>query len=273
MAFCAKCGTQLNEGAVFCSVCGTQVNPPINPSPVSVIPPNSSFNSDGKINVMETVFRPFKDARWIQKILLGGLIALIPFIGGIFLQGFTWIFCRRVISRNHDLPEWNEWGEMLRRGFGVFVIGLCYAIIPIIAALLLGLTGGGIVSLMKNPSAVCGVCLIPVLVLLIVIFLSFFFYPLSLTSYAGEGIMSAAFDFSRFWVIVSTHFVEYLSCYLAIFVSFVIVMAGTIIISFVLVLIPCLGWIALMLVSGAAGLTISLMATSTFGEFYRLRVK
>jgi hypothetical protein len=50
-------------------------------------------------------------------------------------------------------------------------------------------------------------------------------------------------------------------------------MACTFIIGFVLAFIPCLGWIALMLVSGAAGLTIGLMATSTFGEFYRLRVK
>lgn len=275
MAFCGKCGAQISDYSSFCSGCGTPVNPQKNADPTRPgISPAASPNRTYKINITETLFRPFKDPRWIQKTLIGGLIALIPLIGGIFLQGYIWLYCRRVISGNFEMPEWDDWGEMLRRGFGVLVIGLIYAVIPLLIALLLGgITGIGVASLMDNPSAVCGVCIIPLMVILALIFLCFFFYPLSLTVYAGEKNLSAAFDFPRFGRIIATHFVEYVTCYLALFVSCFAVMIGTWLISIVLLMIICLGWIALLLISGAAGLTIGLMATSTFGEFYRLRVK
>ncbi|HLW80103.1 MAG TPA: zinc-ribbon domain-containing protein [Terriglobia bacterium] len=48
MAFCAKCGTQMNEGAAFCGSCGTPVAaaagaPAAAPRPVQAAPPPAAY--------------------------------------------------------------------------------------------------------------------------------------------------------------------------------------------------------------------------------------
>jgi hypothetical protein len=277
MAFCAKCGTKLAEGAAFCTICGTAAGAAPDAGIPPMPPPIPEPAGNNQINITETLFRPFQDSRWLQKLLLGGLIALIPLLGALINQGYTWLYCRRVISRNFALPEWDDWGEMLSRGFGVFVIGLVYAIVPLIAGLALGLAGGGVTALTRSPSAAAtalfGSCLVPLLVVLVLSLFCFFFYPMSLTRYAGTGDFGAAFEFGRIWDVISANFTEYLLCYLAVFVAAILIFMASSLVSFVLLLIPCLGWIALVLLSGSLWLMLGTMATSTFGEFYRLRSK
>ena len=139
-----------------------------------------------------------------------GLIALIPLLGALICQGYAWLYCRRVISRNFALPEWDDWGEMLSRGFGVFVIGLVYAIVPLLVGLLLGLAGGGMSTWMRDPAAAVtalfGGCLVPLMVVLVMSLFCFFFYPMSLTRYAGTGDFGAAFEFGRLWDVISANF-------------------------------------------------------------------
>jgi hypothetical protein len=277
MVFCAKCGTKLAEGAAFCAICGTVAGAAPDAGIPPIAPPIPEPAGNNQVNITETLFRPFQDSRWLQKILLGGLIALIPLLGALINQGYTWLYCRRIISRNFALPEWDDWGEMLSRGFGVFAIGLVYAIVPLIAGLALGLAGGGMTALTRSPSAAAtalfGSCLVPLMVMLVLSLFCFFFYPMSLTSYAGTGNFGAAFEFGRMWDVISANFAEYLLCYLAVFVAAVLIILASSLVSFVLALIPCLGWIALIILMGSLGLVLGMMATSTFGEFYRLRSK
>ncbi|MEX2425558.1 MAG: DUF4013 domain-containing protein [Thermomicrobiaceae bacterium] len=57
------------------------------------------------------------DTDWIKKILIGGVLFLVPIIGWLIIGGY---FIRNVqsISRGSDtpLPEWNQWGDDLVRG-------------------------------------------------------------------------------------------------------------------------------------------------------------
>ena len=277
MAICGKCGHQLGEGAAFCVICGTAVGATPDAGIPPLPPPIPEPAGNGQVNITETLFRPFQDSRWLQKFLLGGVIALIPLLGALINQGYAWLYCRRVISRNFALPEWDDWGEMLSRGFGVFVIGLVYAIVPLIVGLALGLAGGGLTSWMRDPAAAVtalfGGCLVPLMVVMLLSLFCFFFYPMSLTRYAGTGEFGAAFEFGRLWEVINANFGEYLMCYLAVFVAAVLMLLAASLVSFVLALIPCLGWIALIVLMGSLGLVLGTMATSTFGEFYRLRSK
>ena len=277
MAICGKCGHQLGEGAAFCGICGTAAGATPDAGIPPLPPPIPEPVGNGQFNITETLFRPFQDSRWLQKFLLGGVIALIPLLGTLINHGYIWLYCRRVISRNFALPEWDDWGEMLSRGFGVFVIGLVYAIVPLIVGLALGLAGGGLTTWMRNPAAAVtalfGGCLVPLMVVMLLSLFCFFFYPISLTRYAGTGEFGAAFEFGRLWEVISANFGEYLMCYLAVFVAAVLMLLAASLVSFVLALIPCLGWIALIVLMGSLGLVLGTMATSTFGEFYRLRSK
>jgi len=277
MAICGKCGNQLGEGAAFCTVCGTAVGATPDAGLPPLPPPIPETAGNNQVNITETLFRPFQDARWLQKLLLGGVIALIPLLGALITQGYTWLYCRRVIGRNFALPEWDDWGEMLGRGFGVFVIGLVYAIVPLIVGLALGLAGGGMAAWMRDPAAALtglfGSCLVPLLVVLVLSLFCFFFYPMSLMRYAGTGEFGAAFEFGRLWDVVSANFGEYLMCYLAVFVAAVLMLLAASLVSVALGMIPCLGWIAMIVLMGSLGLALGTMATSTFGEFYRLRSK
>jgi len=91
-----------------------------------------------------------EDPRWQQKLLIGtGVIiassvlsvVIIGFIGFIIFAGY----CIRLLENVRDnqqypLPEWDQWGEDLARGFKLVVASIVWAI-PIIVLLIPSLVG------------------------------------------------------------------------------------------------------------------------------------
>jgi len=80
----------------------------------------------------------FEDKKWVEKILIGGLVLLIPIIGSILMLGYAIKLVRNV--RNHDpepLPEWDDWGGMFSDGLKLFIISLIWALPLIILFILL----------------------------------------------------------------------------------------------------------------------------------------
>jgi hypothetical protein len=67
-----------------------------------------------------------QDPDWIKKVLIGGLIAIIPFIGWLLVGGYMVRTVQRVGSgADVPLPEWDQWGDDLVRGLkllGVIII-------------------------------------------------------------------------------------------------------------------------------------------------------
>lgn len=70
---------------------------------------------------------PFDDDEWFRKMGLATLVQFIPIVGAFALLGWSYEISRRVKAGDIDLlPDWQDFGGMLGRGFTLFIAGLVY---------------------------------------------------------------------------------------------------------------------------------------------------
>lgn len=158
------------------------------------------MNNPVHIDIGEAFGFAFKDDKWIVKILVGGLLILVPFIGTFMASGYTAATARYVVDRHPSpLPEWDNFGDLLKRGFFYIVIGFVYAL-PILLPMFLFLcvlfplgaaagdsdAAAGLIGLLT-------LCLIP-LVLIFTIVASLFSYA-ALVRYVQSDNLGDAFQF------------------------------------------------------------------------------
>ena len=79
----------------------------------------------------------FKSPKWMMNLLLGGVCALIPFVGQIVVKG--WLitgFWGRADERPETFPDFdfNNFGKYLERGLWPFLVALVSSIVISIAA-------------------------------------------------------------------------------------------------------------------------------------------
>jgi hypothetical protein len=87
----------------------------------------------------------FDDENWIVKVLVGGVLSLIPFVGQILMYGYGLELMQNVIQgRSRPLPEWDDWGGKLVKGIMYLVISFVYAL-PIV---LLGICFGLLITVL-----------------------------------------------------------------------------------------------------------------------------
>jgi hypothetical protein len=71
----------------------------------------------------------FDDEQWLTKILLGGLVTLIPFVGSFTVSGYSYkVALNTARGALRPLPDWNEFVDLLVRGVIGTVIALVYAL-------------------------------------------------------------------------------------------------------------------------------------------------
>ena len=140
----------------------------------------------------------FEDQEWIKKILIAGLMMLIPLVGQFFLMGWMLETIRRVIMRDpQPLADWNDFGGLLVKGLKAFVVGLVYSL-PIILVSVCGgagfaMLGGGDAESPSTAAGVvllCFVCLVMIYVILLALIM-----PAALGNLASDGNVGAAFRF------------------------------------------------------------------------------
>jgi len=156
----------------------------------------------------------FQDPDWIKKILLHALIGLIPIVGQFYLMGLGVEIARRVINNDPKLLPDIDFGGILGKGFGSFVIGLVYAIPLIIFTLPIYLVGplGALIKLDDNTM---GILMVIVsiccggLALLYGIFMAFMM-PAALGNYAAKGSIGAGLRFGEVFGLVKAAPVAYL---------------------------------------------------------------
>ncbi len=73
----------------------------------------------------------FEDKNWISKILIAGLISLIPIVGQIYLFGWMIEIVRRVKAGRTDILPTTHFSYFLTLGLKMFVVSLIYSI-PVI---------------------------------------------------------------------------------------------------------------------------------------------
>lgn len=70
-----------------------------------------------------------EDQDWIKKVLLGGLISLIPIVGQLFILGYLLQVIQNVIAgREVPLPELGDFGVRLVKGFMLWLVVLIYSL-------------------------------------------------------------------------------------------------------------------------------------------------
>lgn len=70
----------------------------------------------------------FEDKNWLSKILIAGLISLIPIIGQIYLYGWMIEIIRRVKGGRTDILPTTHFSYFLTLGLKMFVVTLIYSI-------------------------------------------------------------------------------------------------------------------------------------------------
>mgnify|MGYP001185121424 CR=1 FL=1 len=88
----------------------------------------------------------FEDEDWLRKVLINGLIGLIPVVGQIYLVGWCLEVARQVALDQYTVLPDMDFGLYLRRGFQIFVAGLAYSlpvwilVLPMVIIPVLGTT-------------------------------------------------------------------------------------------------------------------------------------
>ena len=149
----------------------------------------------------------FDDPDWVQKIVIGGLVSLIPVIGWLLGLGYMVAIGRNVIRGNpQPLPDWTDFGQFLVDGLYAFIIGLVYCL-PIFVVMCLvlfpAMAIGGAFEGDGDMGAIggLGVCCFTGFAVLYGIVMGWLFLPAALARYADSGDMMSALRFGEVWEI------------------------------------------------------------------------
>jgi len=100
----------------------------------------------------------FEDKNWMMKVLVGGLISLIPIAGIILVIGYMLTAMKNIADGQAEpLPEWSNFGEFFMKGLYAFV-GVLILFIPVIVlaccvGILTTFAGGAAGSTMSSSSS------------------------------------------------------------------------------------------------------------------------
>jgi Protein of unknown function (DUF4013) len=144
----------------------------------------------------------FEDERWISKVLIGGLVILVPILNFAAI-GYMIQVARNVAQGNQrPLPEWSEFGDHFMRGLYAVVIQLVYLLPAIVLYVLFAcvlVTASGSASNQRSdgPGAIgaLGVCLFP-LIFLVALAGAVLAYA-ALARFVATNTLSEAFKFSE----------------------------------------------------------------------------
>ncbi len=133
----------------------------------------------------EAIKFAFKDRSWILKIVIGGVLGLIPIVNLIFLIGYSYSVLKdSVDNKPAVLPEWSNWIEYAKNG----LTGLLILIVWGIPLILLGI-------LATTPTLGKLFYILFVLANFIVCPL----FSLALIAWYKQGALKAAFGFKEIW--------------------------------------------------------------------------
>lgn len=172
-----------------------------------------------------------KDEKWVSKVVIGGLLMLVPILNILTLYGYGLETARNVARGDEKpLPEWDNFGDKVMKGVYAFVISLVYAI-PIIilnvglqiliaiSSAMGGDEGGGIVALLS-------LCLMPVLLILGIA--TWLFIMAAFVRYIQTENLSSAFQFQEIWTMVRGSIGTWLMMFVVYLLASLVGMLGTI---------------------------------------------
>lgn len=152
----------------------------------------------------------FEDPDWLRKLGIGTLVGLagilfspllIGFIPLIMLLGYTLDTLRNVMDgRAHPLPDWEDWGGFLRRGFRLCAALFIWAL-PIILIALPLTVGGTLTDQNSSGTEAIGAILITCSSCLLLLWglVLALFTPAIYARVARTERFAAAFELGKLW--------------------------------------------------------------------------
>jgi hypothetical protein len=136
---------------------------------------------------------PLKDGSWLGKIVVQGLILIIPIVGQIAALGWLLLCMDNLRDGRDELPPA---GFHLERGIGLFGVYLLYIGVPTIVLIVISSIGS---ALLANDVGVGGLLVTWILLLDIVISLLLVFVAPAAASTTWERGFSAGMDVAAVW--------------------------------------------------------------------------
>lgn len=229
------------------------------------------------MNIEKSFRFPFEDKEWISKLGLGALITMVPILNFAW-SGYLVDIIRNVMNNTIEpLPTWDDLGKKFSEGLILFAAGLVYAS-PILILMCLPLSMvafSGLISGNSNMEDLARVITDAGGVLFYGLLCVFVFYaivlsviyPAILILFSREGTFASCFKLREVFDLISKNASPFFTAWgLSLVGGFGV---GLVIGIFNLIVgwIPCIGWIASLVLSLGSGVYIAAVYAHLFGQF------
>jgi hypothetical protein len=229
------------------------------------------------MNIEKSFRFPFEDKEWISKLGLGALITMVPIVNFAW-SGYLVDIIRNVMNNTIEpLPTWDDLGKKFSEGLILFAAGLVYAS-PILILMCLPLSMvafSGLISGNSNMEDLARVITDAGGVLFYGLLCVFVFYAIALSViypaililFSREGTFASCFKLREVFDLISKNAGPFFTAWgLSLVGGFGV---GLVIGIFNLIVgwIPCIGWIASLVLSLGSGVYIAAVYAHLFGQF------
>lgn len=224
----------------------------------------------------------FEDNQWISKLGLGALIAIIPILNFAW-SGYMVGILRNVMNGVKDpLPNWDGLERKFIDGVILFAASIIYAL-PILLVLCLPMgffAASGAFSGSDNLQDLSGiiasvgsVVFFGLLCLFVLYGLALsIVYPAILVIFSREGTFASCFKFQDIFGIIGKDPGAFFTAWLVSFLGGMVVGMVIGLISAFVGWIPCIGWVASLILSLGTTVYVSSIYAHIFGQFGALTI-
>ena len=155
----------------------------------------------------------FDDKDWLKKILIGGVLNIIPIVN--FIPVGYGLRTLKAVGEGKDtpLPEWDDWGGDFMKGLLVAVAGLVYAIPIIVLAILsviVAAIAGGSGSSSDAAGGFAALCMTGISCLNVLWGIAMaLFLPAAILKFVKVGEFGAFFRFGEIWDFIKSNLGDY----------------------------------------------------------------
>lgn len=155
----------------------------------------------------------FEDQDWVKKVLIGGVVNLIPIVNFAATGYFIEAVRNTAEGRELPLPEWDDFGGKFMKGLMAGIAGFLYALpIMIVVGIIFGLTAaiagsleGDTAEIVSSACPLIGNCLLLVYMILLMLIL-----PAATIRYALSGQFGAFFRFGDIMALIKANIGGYI---------------------------------------------------------------
>jgi hypothetical protein len=220
---------------------------------------------------------PFEDKEWLSKLGLGAVISLVPILNFAW-SGYMVGIIRNVMNNVAEpLPTWDNLDKKFSDGLILFGAGIIY-VLPILIALCLPLsvmTFSGFLSgnsdmqnIARTFEEAGGVLFFGLLCVFTLYGVALsIIYPAILVIFSREGTFASCFKFREVFGLISKNATSFFTAWALSLVASLGVGLVIGIVNAIIGWIPCIGWIASILLSFGSGIYISTVYAHLFGQF------